>query len=127
MPVRVDPVNFPALVRIGELAAQGWNDLAIAKELADFRSSTPRFGERLLSKDTVAAIRRMWVPREFAPGSGHGTIETPSGELIEVQHTAAWPYALWQRLGEATSGQQRRPPIEAQRRRHALSCIDVGY
>jgi len=125
MPVRVDPVNFPALVRIGELAAQGWNDLAIAKELADFRSSTPRFGERLLSKDTIAAIRRMWFPREFAPGSGHGTIETPSGELIEGQHTAAWPYELWQRMVEAKSGQYRRPRAEAQRRPHEFSRIIV--
>jgi DNA invertase Pin-like site-specific DNA recombinase len=35
-PVRIDPVNFPALVRIGELAAQGWLDTAIANELATY-------------------------------------------------------------------------------------------
>jgi site-specific DNA recombinase len=125
MPVRIDPVNFPALVRIGELAAQGWNDLAIAKELAAYKSDTPRFGERSLSKDTVAAIRRMWFPREFAPGSGHGTIETPSGELIEGRHPAAWPYELWQRMVEVKAGQYRRPRAEAQRRPHEFSRIIV--
>ncbi len=43
-PVRVDPTTFPALVRIGELAAQGWLDAAIADELAGYTSTTPRFG-----------------------------------------------------------------------------------
>lgn len=45
MPVRPDPVTFPALVRIGELAAEGWSDSAIADELDDYTSRTPRFGE----------------------------------------------------------------------------------
>src|SRR5262249_6510476 len=80
-PVRIDPDNFPALVRVGELAAQGWLDSAIADALSGHSSSTPRFGTRALTKDTVAAIRRMWFPQEYAPGCGHGTIETPSGEL----------------------------------------------
>lgn len=125
MPVGVDPVNFPALVRIGELAAQGWPDAAIARELTGFTSRTPRFGERLLSKDTIAAIRRSWFPREFAPGSGHGTIETPSGELIEGRHQAAWPYALWQQIIEVKAGQYRRPQGEPQRRAHEFSRVIV--
>jgi DNA invertase Pin-like site-specific DNA recombinase len=124
-PVRTDPANFPALVRIGELAAQGWLDSAIADELAGHTSSTPRFGERLLTKDTIAAIRRMWFPREFALGCGHGTVETPSGELIEGKHPAAWPYDLWQRMVEAKAGQYRRPRREAQRRAHEFSRIIV--
>jgi site-specific DNA recombinase len=57
-------------------------------------SHTPRFGERLLTKDTIATIRRSWFPREFEPGCGHGTIETPSGELVGGKHQAAWPYEL---------------------------------
>jgi DNA invertase Pin-like site-specific DNA recombinase len=113
MPVRVDPVNFPALVRLGELAAQGWADAAIADELSGFVSTTPRFGQRPLSKDTVAAMRRMWFPREFAPGCGHGTIETPSGDLVEGRHSAAWPYELWQRMVEVKTSQYRRPRGEA--------------
>lgn len=125
MPVRPDPDNFPALVRIGELAAMGWNDRAIAKELTAYKSVTPRFGVRSLSKDTVAAIRRMWFPREFTPGCGHGTIETPSGELVEGQHSAAWPYELWQRMVEVKAGQYRRPRAEAQRRAYVFSRIIV--
>jgi DNA invertase Pin-like site-specific DNA recombinase len=124
-PVRIDPVNFPALIRIGELAAQGWLDTAIANELATHYSITPRFGQRLLTKDTIAAIRRMWFPCEFAPGCGHGTIETPSGDLVEGRHQAAWPYDLWQRMREVKAGQYRRPQHEAQRRAHEFSRIIV--
>lgn len=124
-PVRMDPANFPALVRIGELAAQGWLDSAIADELAGHMSTTARFGTRPLTKDTIAAIRRMWFPREFAPGCGHGTIETPSGELIEGRHQAAWPYELWQRMMEVKAGQYRRPRQAAQRRAHEFSRIIV--
>jgi DNA invertase Pin-like site-specific DNA recombinase/transposase-like protein len=124
-PVRPDPVAFPALVRIGELAAQGWTDRAIADELEGYVSRTARFGERLLTKDTIAGIRRSWFPREFAPGSGHGTIDTPSGELIEGKHQAAWPYELWQRMVEVKASQYRRSRKEAQRRPHEFSRIIV--
>jgi hypothetical protein len=60
IPVRPDPITFPALVRIGESVAQGWTERAIANELEKERyiSSTPRFGERFLTKDTIAAILR---------------------------------------------------------------------
>ncbi len=125
MPARADPATFPALIRIGELAAAGWSDASIADELAGTVSRTPRFGARALTKDTVAAIRRLWFPREFVPGSGKGTIETPSGELIEGRHPAAWPYAVWQRMMEAKAGQYRRPTREAQRRAHEFSRIIV--
>lgn len=125
MPVRADPVNFPALVRIGELAALGWSDSAIADELAGHVSATPRFGSRALTKDTIAAIRRSWFPREFVPGSGHGTIETPSGELIEGRHPAAWPHELWQRMVESKAAQYRRPKRESQRHPHEFSRIIV--
>ncbi len=125
MPARRDPVNFPALVRMGELAAQGWADQAIADELIQHFSTTPRFGERPLTKDTVASIRRLWFPREFAPGCGHGTVETPSGELIEGKHPAAWPYDLWQRIVEVKGGQYRRPRQEAQRKARELSRIII--
>jgi DNA invertase Pin-like site-specific DNA recombinase len=110
MPARPDPVTFPALVRLGELVAAGWSDVAIADELASqgVTSKTARFGVRPLTKDTVASIRRLWFPKEFAPGCGHGTIETPSGELVEGKHPAAWPYDLWQRMFEAKAGQFRR-------------------
>jgi DNA invertase Pin-like site-specific DNA recombinase len=114
MPVRRDPVNFPALVKIGELAAQGWSDSAIADELAEYVTTTPRFGKRQLSKDTIWAIRHMWFPREFAPGCGHGTIETPSGELVEGRHPSAWPYELWQKMVGVKTSQYRGPSGEGQ-------------
>lgn len=124
-PVRIDPVTFPSLVRIGELAAQGWVDDAIAHALGEVTITSPRFGQRLLTKDTIAAIRRSWFPREFAPGCGHGTIETPSGELAEGRHPAAWPYALWQRMLEVKATQYRRPMVEWTRRAHEFSRIVV--
>ncbi len=124
-PVRPDPETFPALVRIGELVAQGWSDRAIADELEGYVSRTSRFGERSLTKDTIAAIRRSWFPREFTPGSGHGTIETPTGELVEGRHQAAWPYELWQKMVEVKDAQYHRPTKEAQRRPHEFSRIIV--
>jgi DNA invertase Pin-like site-specific DNA recombinase len=124
-PAQPDPVNFPALVRIGELAAQGWTDRAIAAALPGYTTNSPRFGSRPLTKDTIAAIRGSWFPREFAPGSGKGAVETPAGELVEGLHPAAWPYELWQRMVEAKGGQYHRPRVEAQRRAHAFSRIIV--
>jgi hypothetical protein len=82
-------------------------------------------GARPLTKDTIAAIRGSWFPREFAPGSGRGTVETPAGELVEGLHPAAWPYELWQKMVEAKAGQYHRPRVEAQRRAHAFSRIIV--
>lgn len=123
--VRPDPVNFPALVRLGELAAQGWSDAAIADALEGYISRTARFGERRLTKDTIAALRRSWFPREFAPGCGRGTINTPSGELIQGQHQAAWPYELWQRMVEAKAQQYHRPQVESTIRSHEFSRIIV--
>jgi DNA invertase Pin-like site-specific DNA recombinase len=125
MPVRRDPVNFPALVKIGELAAQGWSDSAVADELSGFTSTTPRFGTRPLSKDTIWAIRHMWFAREFAPGCGHGTIETPSGELIEGRHPSAWPYELWQKMVEVKAGQFHRSQAPVSRHTHEFSRIII--
>ena len=120
VPVCPDPLTFPVLVRIGELMAQGWTDAAIAEELAESLSHTPRF-----TKDTVAAIRRSWFPREFAPGCGHGTIQTPSGELVEGKHQAAWPFEHWQRIVEGKASQYRRTRKEGLRQPREFSRIIV--
>jgi site-specific DNA recombinase len=125
IPAHPNPVTFPALVSIGELTAKGWTDKAIADELEGYISKTARFGERLLTKDTIAAIRRSYFPREFAPGCGHGTIVTPAGDLVEGKHQAAWSYELWQRMDEVKMSQFRRPTREAQRRPHEFSSIIV--
>ncbi|GAC1394497.1 MAG: hypothetical protein NVS2B12_10910 [Ktedonobacteraceae bacterium] len=127
MPVRPDPETFPALVRIGELVAEGWTDRAIANELerGGYLSKTARFGERLLTKDTIAAIRRSWFPREFASGSSYGTIDTPSGELVEGKHQAAWPYELWQRMVEVKANKYLRSRKDTARKPHEFSRIIV--
>jgi DNA invertase Pin-like site-specific DNA recombinase len=124
-PARVDPENFPGLIQLGEFVAQGWTDQAIADELSGYLTDSPRFGRRPLSKDTVATIRRSWFPREFKPSGWYGTVETPSGQLIEGRHLAAWSTELWQRMEEVKKGQYRRPTKEAQRRPHAFSRIVV--
>jgi len=123
--VRPDPVNFPALVSIGELVAQGWTDADIADELVGHFTNSAHFGRRPLTKDTVAAIRRSSFPREFAPGCGRGTICTPSGKFVEGRHQAAWSWDLWHRMEEVKAQQYRRPRVEALRRPHELSRIIV--
>ena len=55
----------------------------------------------------------------------HGTIETPSGELVEGKHQAAWPYELWNRMREVKASQYRRPTKGAQKRPHEFSRIIV--
>ena len=125
LPVRPDPLTFPTLVRMGELVAQGWTDAAIAEELAESLSHTPRYGAPGFTKDTVAALRRSWFPREFAPGCGHGTIQTPSGELVEGKHQAAWPYELWQQIEEVKARHYHRLGQQGQRQPHELSRIIV--
>jgi hypothetical protein len=123
--VRPDPLTFPALVRIGELVAQGWTDAAIAEELAESLSHTPHIGAPRFTKDTVAAIRRSWFPREFAPGCGHGTTQTPSGELVEGKHQAAWPYELWQQMEEVKASHYHRLGQQGKRQPHEFSRIIV--
>ncbi len=125
LPVRPDPVTFPALVHIGELVAQGWTDVAIAEDLAQSLSHSSRIGAPRFTKESIAAIRRSWFPREFAPGCGHGTIKTPSGELVEGKHQAAWLYELWQRMVEVKVSQYRRPSKEGLRQPREFSRIIV--
>lgn len=83
LPVRPDPMTFPTLVRMGELVAQGWTDADIAEDLEESLSHLSRFGAPRFTKDAVAAMRRSWFPREFAPGCGHGTIQTPKYETLQ--------------------------------------------
>ena len=125
LPVQPDPVTFPALVHLGELVAQGWTDADIVEELKESLSHTPHIGARHFTKDTIAAMRRSWFPREFAPGCGHGTIRTPSGELVEGKHQAAWPYALWQQMEEVKASHYHRLGQQGKRQPHEFSRIIV--
>jgi site-specific DNA recombinase len=115
LPATPDPKNFAALIKLGELTAQGTTDQQVADLLANSFTKSSRFGERPLTKDTVAAIRRSVFPREYAPGCGYGTIMTPSGQLIQGKHSAAWTYDLCLRMDEAVRQRRRqsrtpRPP-----------------
>jgi hypothetical protein len=65
LPATPDLINFGALITIGELVAEGKTDQQIADSLPDARTHSPRFGERLLTKDTVATIRRSSLPRRL--------------------------------------------------------------
>jgi DNA invertase Pin-like site-specific DNA recombinase len=113
LPATPDPINFGALIKLGELVAEGMTDQQIADSLPDAQTHSPRYGERVLTKDTVAAIRRSSFPREFVSGCGHGTIVSPAGELIEGKHVAAWSFELFQRMDEAV--RQRRRPSQSAR------------
>ncbi|HEV8194214.1 MAG TPA: zinc ribbon domain-containing protein [Ktedonobacterales bacterium] len=53
------------------------------------------------SKSFFAMLLTNHYPREFAPGSGHGTILTPDGERIEGKHVAAWSWDPWHHMDEA--------------------------
>jgi DNA invertase Pin-like site-specific DNA recombinase len=113
LPATPDPNNFATLIKLGELAAQGMTDQHIADTLAEARTHSPRYGERALTKDTVAAIRRSSFPREFVAGCGHGTILTPTGDYVEGKHVAAWSFELSQRMDDAVK--QRRSQTKSAR------------
>jgi hypothetical protein len=52
-------------------------------------------------KSFLAMLLISPFPREFAPGSGYGTILTPDNQRIEGKHPAAWSWDLWHRMDEA--------------------------
>jgi DNA invertase Pin-like site-specific DNA recombinase len=137
MPNQPHPENFSRLQQIGEwltvasdpeVAARcnalGWltqTKKAVGparKRLSRTEDGSPTFehehvGPRPFSKDTIRAIRLNWYHREFAQGSGNGTIRTPDGQLVKGLHVAAWSWELWHRIDQATAerrgsrGQQR--------------------
>ena len=97
------PINFARLQQIGEWAAAGASD----REIAD-RAATAGWvlehrtkGVVRWGKPFVCALLTNSFPREFAPGSGRGTILAPDGERVEGKHPAAWSWELWHRIDEA--------------------------
>jgi hypothetical protein len=138
LPAQPHPQNFPRLQQIGAWLAAGTSDAEVAarcnalgwttqtpkavgparKRLGTTEDGSPRFvhehiGPRPFSKDTIRAMRLRWFQREYALGSGKGTIWTTDGQRMEGQHVAVWSWELWHRIDEATAerrgsrGQQR--------------------
>jgi DNA invertase Pin-like site-specific DNA recombinase len=138
LPAEPHPQRFAQLQQIGEWLAVSTSDSEVAtrcnalgwrtqtqkavgparKRMGRAEDGSVQFlhehsGPRPFSKDTIRAIRLRWYHREYAPGSGMGTIWTPDGQRVEGQHVAAWSWELWHRIDEATAerrgsrGQQR--------------------
>jgi hypothetical protein len=117
-PAQPHPTNFVRLQQIGEWAAAGISDREIADRAAAAGWVLEHRVKGVVSwgKPFVSSVLTNAFPREFALGSGQGTIVTPDGEHIESKHPAAWSWDLWHRIDEARALNQRgtrgRPPIE---------------
>jgi hypothetical protein len=61
----------------------------------------PHRGVVTWGKNFLNVLMVSQFPREFSPGSGHGTIIAPDGERIEGKHVAAWSWDVWHRMDEA--------------------------
>ncbi|HEV8193030.1 MAG TPA: zinc ribbon domain-containing protein [Ktedonobacterales bacterium] len=122
------PQNFARLQQLGEWLAVGATDAEVAarcnaegwrtqttkaigparKRVGLNEDGSPHFvhehvGPRRFSKDTIRTIRLRWYHREFALGSGKGTVWTTEGERLIGQHDAAWSWELWHRIDEAVA------------------------
>lgn len=108
-PAQPHPVNFERLQHIGEWAAAGLSDRAIADRAAHNGWILEHRIKGVVSwgKPFIYALLTNNFPREFAPGCGHGTILTPDGERIEGKHIAAWDWSLWHQIDEARALNQR--------------------
>jgi DNA invertase Pin-like site-specific DNA recombinase len=96
------PEYFAVLQKVGELFAQEppLTVLQVAEELN--RLGLPylsrQSGPRIWSESILSSLLYRQYPREYAPGSGHGTITLATGELVEGKHVAAWSYELCQKI-----------------------------
>jgi YD repeat-containing protein len=101
-----DPLFFPGLQKLGDLAAQQHPVLSYAAIARELNRGGPLYynaAERTTSdwtSERIAALLCSVYPREFAPGGGKGTIRLPDGTLTEGLHLAAWPYDVFQRIEE---------------------------
>jgi DNA invertase Pin-like site-specific DNA recombinase len=108
-PAEPHAINFTRLQQIGEWAAAGMSDREIASRAtqAGWVLEHRHKGRVTWGKPFLAMLLTNPFPREFAPGSGKGTIITPDGERVEGQHVAAWSWDLWHRMDEARKLNQK--------------------
>jgi DNA invertase Pin-like site-specific DNA recombinase len=96
------PEYFPVLQRVGELLAREppMTLPQVADELN--RMGLPywsyKYGRRPWSESILSSLLYSVYPREYAPGSGRGTIGVPDGTTVEGRHVAAWSYELCQKI-----------------------------
>jgi DNA invertase Pin-like site-specific DNA recombinase len=134
MPAEPHPMNFPRLQQIGAWAAAGLSDREIAAraEAAGWILEHRIKGKGVVGwgKPFIRALITTPFPREFAPGSGHGTIVTPDGQRIEGKHPAAWDWDLWQRIDAARGlnrhGTRGRAPTAGQVRLFSGLAVCAG-
>lgn len=96
------PEYFAALQKVGTLLAQE-PPLTLPQVAQDLnRLGLPywsrRYGRRLWSESVLNTLLYRQYQREYAPGSGHGTITLATGELVEGRHVPAWSYELCQKI-----------------------------
>jgi hypothetical protein len=114
-PPEKDPKNFAGLRLIGELQMQGLSaeQIADAVNEAGYRTGSKRFGDRLFTKDTIAAILRNDFYAAFAPGDERGTIRYRE-ERYRGQHEAAFTVEEWEAI-RSGSGMNLQAPHRAER------------
>lgn len=116
---RPHPEDFARLQQLGAWAATGLSDrqLAARAAAASWTLAHPHTGVVPWTKSFVAELLTNPFPREFAPGSGHGTILAPDGERVEGKHLAAWSWDLWHRMDAQRAanrkGRRAHPPTES--------------
>jgi hypothetical protein len=96
------PEYFPALQVLGELLARE-PPLTLPQVATEMnRLGLPywsfKYGRRPWSESIISSLLYTVYPREFAPGSGHGSIGVPEGGIVEGKHVAAWSYELCQQI-----------------------------
>ena len=104
-PAEPHPVTFSRLQQLGDWYAAGMSYRQIADKAAHLGWTLEHRNRGVVqwSKAFIADLITSPYPREFAPGSGHGTIMTLDGDRIEGKHVAAWSWELWHRMDEAAA------------------------
>lgn len=108
-PMRLDSAAADIVRKIGEWYVEGYSQRDVAKLLNQQGYRRKMYG-RIRSKyypdqtevpwdiGGVYSVLKCTLYREFAPGTGQGTIIDANGVAHLGQHPAIWDYDLWQRI-----------------------------